>query len=169
MGKSILLKLGSIAVAIIVALGIFLVKRVGAEKIEEAKAPKVGECVNLTGSSFNADHKEIACGDALATYKIVSNKGKCDDAEINYTISIGTKDSGNVADLCLKLNAAKGDCFDVGGTSTPAKKVECATTKGQTNVVVVDSVGKGDAKCAGQAQPVENKLRDEVVCVLTNA
>ncbi|GAA3646399.1 hypothetical protein GCM10022237_02320 [Nocardioides ginsengisoli] len=169
MGKSILLKLGSIAIAIVVALGIFLVKRIGAEKIEEAKAPKVGECVNLTGSSFNADHEEIGCGDALATYKIVNNKGSCDDAEINYTISLGSKDSGNVADLCLKLNAAKGDCFDVGGTTSPAKKVDCATTKGQTNVVVVDSVGKNSDKCAGKAQPVENKLRDELVCVLPNA
>ncbi|MBV6727248.1 LppU/SCO3897 family protein [Nocardioides daeguensis] len=137
----------------------------GQEKVEEAKAPKVGECVNLTGSSMNADHDEIDCGDAEATFKIVSDKGNCDDAEQNYTISLGTTDSGNVADLCLALNAAKGDCFDLGSMSTAATKVACAGAGAGSSVVKVVLVGKAGDECANGAQPLENKQRKTLLCL----
>lgn len=148
-----------------VALGAYFIFFKGQEKVEEAKAPKVGECLVMTGSSFDADHKEVECGDAEAVYKIVGNKGGCDEAELNYTISLGTSNSGNVADLCLALNAAKGDCFDLGGMSTPATKVACTEGASNTSIVKVVSVGKAGEECANGAQPLENKTRKSLLCV----
>ena len=165
MGKSVLLKLGSIGVAVIVMAVIGGIKYFGTEKLEEAKAPDVGECLIMTGSSFDADHKEVDCGDAEAVYKIVSDKGSCDDAELNYTISVGSANSGNVADLCLALNAKKGDCFDLGGMSTPATKVACTEGASNTSVVKVVSVGKAGEECANGAQPLENKKQKTLVCL----
>ncbi|GAA4078226.1 hypothetical protein ACFFOS_06860 [Nocardioides kongjuensis] len=169
MGKSLLLKLGSAGVAIVVMLVIVGVKYFAAEKVtekvEEAKAPKVGQCLIMTGSSFDADHKEVDCADAEAVYEVVSDKGGCDDAELNYTISVGSVDSGNVADLCLALNAAKGDCFDLGGMSTPATKVACTEGASNTSVVKVVSVGKAGEQCANGAQPLEDKKEKTLVCL----
>lgn len=164
MGMKILLKLGSIALAIVVAVGIYFVKTKGQEKIEEAKAPDVGVCLSVTGT-LNAKHKELDCADAEATYLVASDDGKCDDAEAPYKISIGSTSSGNVADLCLRLNAKKGDCFDLGAE----KKVACAANKGNTSVFRVLSVGKAGAKCKPSAEVVENVKRKIVLCFGANA
>lgn len=163
LGRGLLGRLIGGVLSLAIAGGAYFLFFVGQEKVEEAKAPKVGECVNVTGSSMNADHDEIDCGDAKATFKIVSNKGNCDEAEQNYTISLGTTDSGNVADLCLALNAAKGDCFDLGSMATAPTKVACAGAG--SSVVKVVSVGKAGDTCANGAQPLENKLRKTLLCL----
>ncbi|KRC51401.1 MULTISPECIES: hypothetical protein [unclassified Nocardioides] len=165
MGKSLATRIIGIGVAVVIAVVGGLIWNKGQEKVEEAKAPKVGECVNMTGSSFDADHEELSCDDAKATYKIMSDKGGCDEVELNYTISIGSTDSGNVADLCLDLNAAVGDCFDLGGISTPAKKVACTEATAGSTIAEVASVGKPGDKCANGAQPWENKKRKTLLCM----
>ena len=164
MGMKILLKLGSIALAILVAVGIYFVKTKGQEKIEEAKAPDVGVCLSVTGT-INAKHEELDCDDANATYKVASDDGKCDPTESPYKISIGSTNSGNVADLCLQLNAKKGDCFDI----SAEKKVACASTKGSSSVAKVLSVGKSGATCKPPAEAVENAKRKIVLCLVPNA
>ena len=169
MGKSLLLKLGSVGVGIVVLVVIGGIKYFAAEKVtekvEEAKAPEVGQCLIMTGSSFDADHEEVDCAAADAVYKVVSDKGGCDDAELNYTISVGRVDSGNVADLCLALNAEKGDCFTIGGMSTPSTKVACTEGAGDSSVVKVVSVGKAGEQCANGSQPLENKKQKTLLCL----
>lgn len=166
MGKSLLVKLGSVVLAIVVAIGIYFVKTKGEEKIEQAKAPKVGECLHVEGS-FNAKHKEYKCDDLKATYKVVGDNGKCDEIETNYTISLGSGKDGNVADLCLDLNAAEGDCFEEVGTQQT--KVECAANVGNTNVFKILKVAKSGETCAAPGQPVENVTRKVLYCVGENA
>ena len=164
MGKSLLVKLGSVVLAIIVAVGIFFIKNKGEEKIEQAKAPKVGECINVKGS-FNAKHTELKCSGATATYKVAGDDGKCDGNETTYKISLGTGKSGNVADLCLGLNAKVGDCFEFSATSE--EKVEC--TKTGSSIVKVASVGKSGEQCASPAQPVDYPKRGTLLCFVPNA
>lgn len=167
MGKSLLGKLGGIGVAIAVALGLYFFQSKGEEKIEEAKAPDVGDCVYFKTASSTEKATTISCGDAKSTYKVASDDGKCDDNETSYRISLGTGDTGNVADLCLTLDAAKGDCFEV--TSTSEKKVDCASSKGAADAFKVVSVGKSGGKCATPAQPIKNKTRNTLLCLSPNA
>lgn len=166
LGGGILGRIIGGVVSIAVALGAYFIFFKGQEKVEQAKAPKVGECLVMTGSSFDADHKEVDCGDAEATYKIVSDKGSCDEAELNYTISLGNdRNSGNVADLCLDLNVAEGDCIDLGGMSTPAAKVACTEGATNTSILKVVSVGKAGDKCTNGSQPLENVTRKSLLCL----
>lgn len=166
LGGGLLGRILGAVVSIAVALGAYFVFFKGQEKVEEAKAPKVGECLVMSGSSFDADHQEVECGDATAAYKVAGDKGDCDAVELNYTISIGNdRTSGNVADLCLALNAAAGDCFDLGGMSTPAAKVACGEGAGNTSIVRVTSVGKAGDECADGDEPLENKLRKTLLCL----
>lgn len=165
MGSSVLKKLGGVGVAIIVAVVIIGVKHFGAEKIEQSKAPKVGECVNITGTKASPDDEGVDCGDADATFKVVGDDGGCDEAEMNYTISTGSKDSGNIANLCLELNAAKGDCFDnLASETLAASKIACKGANKQT-ALKVGAVGKIGTKCPKGTQGVENKTRKTVICV----
>lgn len=148
-----------------VALGAYFIFFKGQEKVEEAKAPKVGECLAVSGT-INAEHTEHPCDSAEANYKVVADDGKCDaNAETSYTISLGTSNSGNVADLCLAMNVVKGDCFDY----SEEDKVDCAETSGSSNVVKVASVGKAGEKCANPGQPMENKTRGTLLCLVPNA
>ncbi|GAA1529384.1 LppU/SCO3897 family protein [Nocardioides humi] len=166
LGGGLLGRIIGLVVSLAVAAAAYFIFFKGQEKVEQAKAPKVGECLVMTGSSFDADHEEVECDDAKAVYKVVGKDGGCDDAELNYTISLGNdRSSGNVADLCLALNAAEGDCFDLGGMSTPSTKVACTEGAGTTSIVKVVSVGKAGDECADGAQPLENKTRKTVLCL----
>lgn len=159
MGKSMLTKLGSIGVAIIVALGFYFVRSKGEEKLEEAKAPDVGECVYFVKDGLNDEAKDAKCGDANASHKVVGDDGKCGENETSYQVSRPGDDA--IVDLCLVLNATKGDCFD---TSSEAK-VPCADNKGSATVAKVVSVGKPGDKCANPAIPISYGKRDLLICM----
>ncbi|WP_418057952.1 LppU/SCO3897 family protein [Pimelobacter simplex] len=135
--------MGSIGLAIVIGLTVYF----------------VGVCLSVTGT-INAQHEELDCGDVDATYKVASDDGNCDASESPYKISIGSTNSGNVADLCLQLNAKKGDCFDL----RAEKKVACAAAKGDSGVAKVVSVGKPGATCKPPAEAVENVKRKVVLC-----
>ena len=169
MGKSLITKLIGVGVAIVIAVVASFIFSKGSEKVAEAKAPKVGTCVNMTGSTIKADHKEIDCDDALASYEVVSDKGSCDEVELNYTISLGTSKEGNVADLCLAVKAKVGDCFDPGTVTTPVSKVACAEAKAGSTIVKVSSTGKAGDSCANGAQPLKNVTRDVLLCLVPAA
>lgn len=164
MGKSLIAKLGGVGVAIIVAVVFYFVQNKGQEKLEESKAPDVGDCLSVTGT-VSAEHEEHPCADLAATYKVTADDGDCDENETTYKISLGSSNSGNVADLCLALNASKGDCLSL-GVSTE-EKVDCATTKGTS--LKVASVGKSGDTCATPGQPLEYKKRDLLYCLVENA
>lgn len=166
LGRSLLGRVIGGVLSLALAGGAYLVFFKGQEKVEEAKAPKVGECLAVTGT-INAEHTEHPCDSAEANYEVVADDGKCDpDAETPYKISLGSDlSSGNVADLCLALNVAKGDCFDY----SEEDKVDCASTKGTSTVVKVTRVGKAGEQCANPAQPLENKTRGTLFCLVPNA
>jgi hypothetical protein len=136
-GKSLLGRLIAIPVGLAVALGVGWFWYKGEEKVHQANAPGVGTCLTVSGGSFDADHEELPCDDPAATYEVVDSEGTCDaSAEINYTITLGAGNDGNVADLCLALNAAEGDCFDQGSIARPAEKVDCAKRAGPVELAV---------------------------------
>lgn len=166
MGKSLITKLIGVGVAIVIAIVATFILNKGSEKVAEAKAPKVGECITVTGT-VNAQTKDKDCGDADATFKVTGNKGDCDPNEDTLSISVGKTDSGNVAELCLGLNAAKGDCFRL--TATDSSKVECAANKGDAEVAQIASVGKSGTACANGGQPLDYKERDTLLCLVPNA
>lgn len=164
MGKSLIAKLGGVGIAIIIGIVFYFVQGKGQEKIAEANAPEVGQCLSVTGT-INAEHKEHDCGDLAATYKVTADDGACDANETTYKISLGTSDSGNVADLCLALNAAEGDCLAL--SASTEEKVDCAATKGTS--LKVASVGKAGSDCATPGQPLEYEKRDILICLVENA
>lgn len=159
MGKSLLTKVGSIGVAIIVALVFYFVRSKGEEKLEEAKAPDVGECVYFVKDGINDKAEDAKCGDAKASHKVVGDDGKCGENETSYQVSRTGDDA--IVDLCLVLNAKKGDCFD---TASEAK-VACADNKGSATVAKVVSVGKPGDKCANPAIPIAYGKRDLLLCM----
>ncbi|HVK30852.1 MAG TPA: hypothetical protein VM575_21130 [Nocardioides sp.] len=167
MGKTLLAKVGGIGVAIIVAIAFYFIQGKGQEKIAEATAPDVGDCINVSGT-VNAKTTDKKCDDADATYEVRGDDGKCDPNEQSLTLSVGATDSGNVAKLCIGLNAHKGDCFSGFDTSDP-KKVDCAEVKGDPSGAKIASVGKVGDKCANPSQPVAYKTRNILMCVVPTA
>lgn len=162
MGKSLLGKLGGIGVAIIVAIGFYFVQNKGEEKIEQAKAPDVGDCVYFEKTTSGDEAKDATCGDAGSSHKVVGDDGNCGTNETTYKVTSGS--NNELVSLCLVLDAKKGDCFDYQSED----KVVCADTKGQPTSVKVASVGKAGAKCANPGQPLEYDKRDTVLCMVPN-
>ena len=163
MGKSLLGKLGGIGVAIIVALGFYFVQNKGEEKLEQAKAPDVGECVRFEKDGVNDEAKSATCGDAASSHKVVGDDGNCGTNETTYKVTSGS--DNELVSLCLVLDAKKGDCFDINEEA----KVVCADTKGQSSSLKVVSVGKAGGTCANPAQPLEYEKRDILLCMAQNA
>ncbi|HWJ10265.1 MAG TPA: hypothetical protein VNS46_12875 [Nocardioides sp.] len=165
MGKSLIAKLGGIGVAIIVAIVVYFVQGKGEEKLEQAKAPDVGDCVYFKKGASGDEAKDATCGDAKSSHKVVGDDGSCGTNETSYQITKGSGSDDALVSLCLVLDAAKGDCFDV----NTEDKVVCADTKGQPTSVKVASVGKAGDKCANPGQPLAYEKRDILLCMVPNA
>lgn len=163
MGKSLLGKLGGIGVAIIVAIGFYFVQNKGEEKLEQAKAPDVGECVYFEKTASGDEAKSTKCGETKSSHKVVGDDGSCGTNETTYKVTSGS--DNELVSLCLVLDAAKGDCFDLNSED----KTVCADTKGQPTSVKVASVGKAGGKCANPGQPLEYEKRDTLLCLVPNA
>ncbi len=164
MGKSILTRLGGIGLAIVVALGIYFVRSKGEDKIEQAQAPDVGECVHFEKDGANDKPVDATCGTAESSHKVVADDGNCGPGETSYRVSRGSG-GGSIVELCLILDAKKGDCFDTSDES----KVDCAASKNESTVVKIASVGKAGAKCANPGQPIEFTKQDVLLCLVPNA
>lgn len=162
--------MGTVVSVALAAGGYFLFVK-GQEKVAEASAPELGVCLKMTGTSLNADHRELSCDDPGATYRVIADDGECDKREVNYTITSGSISEGNVADLCLVLNAAEGDCFRLAATlSTSDEKVDCKSTAGDATVAkVVELADNASADCPKGATALRNKTRDILLCVEPNA
>lgn len=129
---------------------------------DDADAPSVGECVYFSRDGLNDEHSEVECADPKASHEVVDDDGDCGSNETTYEITRGRSDT--VADLCLVLNARKGDCFDINEET----KVVCADHRGETTVVEVARVGRAGTTCRGAAQPLEYADRDLVLCLAPN-
>lgn len=131
---------------------------------EKAGAPDVGECVTVSGSSFDADVDEADCGGDDVLYKVTDDEGDCDPIEVSYTIEVNGSDA---VKLCLEWDVVEGDCVKV--ATDKDEKVDCAATKGDTEVVRVVSVAEGaSGKCTKQQLPRVNEKRDVLICVGPN-
>ena len=164
MGTSILKKLGGVAIAIVVALVFFVVRSKGEEKVEQSKAPDVGECVYFKKEGANDKPVDASCGSDKSSHKVVGDSGKCGENETTYQVTRGGSTSDAIVELCMVLDAKKGDCFDIQEES----KVPCASSK-TSSVLRVTSVGKAKAKCGGQSQPLAYPKRDTTLCLVPNA
>lgn len=155
----------SIGVSILIAVVAYFVWNKGQEKVAEAQAPEVGTCIKPTGTATNADHEEVPCSSADASYIVVADDGKCDKFETSYTITLGDiSDEGNVADLCLALNAAVGDCFEIDIVSNTATKAECAAVKGPNSFTITLVGDDVDAKCPKGSLADRNTTRNQLIC-----
>lgn len=160
MGKSILTRLGGIGLAIVVALGIYFVRSKGEDKIEQAQAPDVGECVHFEKDGANEKPVDATCGTAESSHKVVADDGNCVDPETTYTL--GRPGDDALVELCLVYDAKAGDCFD----DATREKVDCAAAKGNKNAFKVVSVGKSGTQCANPGQPYEFPERKILLCVV---
>ena len=157
---------GLVVIAIVIALKFGAGWGIG---FLEAKndAPDVGSCVTVSGSSADADVNEATCGADGVLYKVMSDDGDCDDAEVNYTVSVtGGK---NAADLCLFWSVEPGDCVAAGTSSD--RKVTCDTksTAAQRVGRVVSVEDSGDATCGKTETPFADPTRGITVCLVENA
>lgn len=165
LGKGLVGRLIGAGVAIAIALAIGFVWNKGSDKVAEAKAPDVGECVYFEKDGTNDKTVDADCGDAKSSHKVVSDEGDCGPAEVNFTISDVGSASDAIVDLCLVLDVKAGDCFD----QTTEDKVDCAATAGEATVVKVASVGKAGDDCATPGLPQEYTKRDILLCLVPNA
>ncbi len=158
----ILKRLGGLALVIVVAIVFFVVRSKGEDKVEQSKAPDVGECIYFKKDGVNDEPVDATCGSDKSSHKVVGDKGGCGENETVYKVSRGS-DADAIVELCMVLDAKKGDCFD-----QDEAKVPCATNKGQT-VIRVASVGKAKAKCANPSQPLAYPKRGTTLCIVPNA
>jgi hypothetical protein len=132
---------------------------------EKASAPEVGECVIVGGTTVDAEVDEADCGGDDVLYKVAADDGECDVIEVNYTVEVNGSDAVN---LCLEWDVQSGDCVRLG--TDKDERVDCAATKGDTEVVKVASVNDGaSGTCAKKQElPRPNKKRDVLTCVVPN-
>jgi hypothetical protein len=166
---TILKKLGPIAVVLLVALAFFGYQTFQAK----GDAPKVGDCVSVSGDATDAELDAADCGRDDVLFKVVSDDGKCDATENNYTIEVDGPlfTSSDAVDLCLFPEVAKGDCIDIGDEKTIESKVPCTQKQGTGAIVKVlkADYANGKATCPKRSFAMSNKKRGATLCLGANA
>lgn len=158
-------KIVGTVLSLALSVGAYFLWAQAQEKAAEVSVPDPGTCLKLTGAASDADHKETDCDDSGATYEVVATQGTCDTTEVSYTITLSNV-SSSVADLCLALNADKGECFKLGGVSTPDEKVDCSTSKGDSSVSkVIHVADRASGTCPKGTTAVRNKTRQTLICM----
>ncbi|MCX6399540.1 MAG: hypothetical protein NTX33_06400 [Propionibacteriales bacterium] len=166
LGKPLVVRLVAGAVAIFVVVAVAYLFTRGEDEVAAADAPEVGECLAMSGTLAVSEHEEKDCGDAAAAYVVTSDKGGCDKAaELPYKISSSDKKDGDLADLCLDLNASEGDCFTLKNAESFSVKIACDEAEGDPNAVRIVSIGKSADQCVTGTQPRKNATRDTLLCL----
>ena len=161
--KGVLGRLIALAVGLaVVFVGVFLFQKAQ----NKITGPKVGDCVSISGSSFNADLDKLSCADADATFVVTATNGDCDDVEVTYEETVN---GGKTQELCLWYNVAKGDCIEVSlaGTS-PDKKVECTAATGSSVGKVIKVADDASASCPKntvEEGAIANTKRNKLLCL----
>ena len=123
------------AVVVIVVLGIVLYV---VNRKSDPSTAAVGDCVKVNSvSTDDADVDKIDCTDPNAVYKVTATgaNATCDENESTYYEE--DKDGDTTTTLCLQPNVKAGDCFKIGDDTTPDAIVDCASTKGNEDVVKI--------------------------------
>ncbi|MCX4097231.1 hypothetical protein [Nocardia sp. alder85J] len=99
----------------------------GNKSYDTMNTTKVGDCVALSGSSFDVKVQKISCGDPATVYKVGSvsaDSGACPGPDYE---SVTTTGGHRNSKICLELNVQQGDCVDMDKLSASSKKIDCAT------------------------------------------
>lgn len=88
---------------------------------------EVGQCGKLSGSSAAAEFEPADCADPEANYVVAEKFEGADAACATRDYTSYYLPSGNTYTLCLRLNAAEGDCFS-GSPGRASTKVECTAS-----------------------------------------
>ncbi|WLP92328.1 MULTISPECIES: hypothetical protein [Gordonia] len=132
----------------------------------------IGDCVKLTGYSFNAEIEHATCGKAPANYVVIAKsptKEACpSDADSTYYVTKGGEQQGA---LCLDLDWVEGECMEVPTSNLgDAEHVECTETgSGLTTVSRVLAIIPGtidESRCPDDStQYYTYDERKKLVCV----
>jgi hypothetical protein len=162
-------RLGGIGVAIVVGLVILALKFGAGLGIgflgAKAGAPDVGECVTVSGSSFDADVDDADCDDDGVLYKVTADDGDCDETEVTYTEEVSGADA---VDLCLDWDVEAGECIKVGTNFDELVACSEKSTPATTVVRIVSVEDGADAKCPKKSIASPNKKRDYTFCGVGN-
>ncbi|MQY29928.1 proline-rich domain-containing protein [Nocardia aurantia] len=121
----------------------------GDKSYDTMNTAKVGDCVALSGSTFDVKVAKISCGDPATMYKVgaVSDgSGACPGPDYE---SVTTSGGHRNTKICLELNVQQGDCVNIDKLSASSKKVDCATAAGAgssigtANYIKIDRVIDG--------------------------
>jgi hypothetical protein len=123
---------------------------------------EVGECITLGGTITDATAEPAACGSQEANYKVIAKtetSAECPtDADQSFYETLGGSEVGA---LCLDIDWAQGDCFELSGTDPV--RISCTAPGPQTVRVAETIQGTDDiAECAEGGFPYPE--RRFVVC-----
>jgi hypothetical protein len=142
---------------VIAAVVIFVVK-------PGASGAKVGECLNITGTTKEPDATKVSCDDAKATYVVTAVGAACDEYEDEFTF---TQKGATVSKLCLFYNVKVGECIKV-STSGADTKGDCSP--GTYKVLLTKDGTTDDSQCPAEATTsIPNVTRNKLLCLAKNA
>lgn len=123
--------------------------------------PKAGECVELTGSTSNADIKKVSCSPQSG--KVIYTVAKVGDgspmcANDNYTKYYERTKSGSTRKYaCLMPNLIVGNCYK-DNPNQPIEEVACTDTAAE--VKVSKQIDNGNGTCDTASGEVSAKFPD---------
>ncbi|SEH02995.1 hypothetical protein SAMN05444920_1324 [Nonomuraea solani] len=123
---------------------------------------QVGSCLEALGKggkTLREDFHIVGCTTPQAAYKVIKKANRCDDVTNGYLVMSSRRTRSQ---LCLTLNAKKGDCFyqEIGFPTGKASKVTCGPSA--TYRVTKVSEGAADASICGKDVPNWTKTPDEL-------
>ena len=127
---------------------------------------EIGECIALGGTLAEAEAEPAPCGSPQSNHRVIGKAPTSDecpsDVDASYFESLAGSEVGA---LCLDIDWAPGDCFDLAGNN-PAR-VSCTGPAGPNTVRVAETVqGTSDAsRCPDQYVPYPE--RNFIVCLDT--
>jgi hypothetical protein len=142
-----------VVLAAIAGIVIFVIK-------PGATGAKVGECLNITGTTANPDATKVSCDDAKATYVVTAAGATCDENEDEFTF---TAKGATVSKLCLYYNVKVGDCLTV---NTSGADTKSACTTGTYKVTLTKDGTSDDSQCPAESTTsIPNVTRNKLICL----
>ncbi|MCG5216452.1 LppU/SCO3897 family protein [Streptosporangium sp. KLBMP 9127] len=123
---------------------------------------QVGSCLEALGKggkTLRDDFHIVGCTTPRAGYKVIKKADRCDDVTNGYIVIASRRSR---TQLCLTLNAKKGDCFyqEIGFPTGKVSKVTCGPSATYRVTEVLD--GAADASVCGKGVPNWTKTPDEL-------
>ncbi len=127
---------------------------------------EIGECIALGGTLTDAEAEPAPCGSPQSNHKVIGKAPTSDECPSDIDASYFESLAGSeVGALCLDIDWAEGDCFDLAGDN-PAR-VSCTGPAGPDTVRVAETVQgtSDDSRCPDQYVPYPE--RNFIVCLDT--